>query len=190
MLDKRFILENVELVQTNSDNRGVKVDVSRFAELETERRKLQTEVEELNRQANQVSKSIGQAADDAERQQRKDEGRRLREQKDAVALRISHLDVDADSLHRKIPNLSHADAPVGDEASSRKLRDGATEVRPLGFVPLDHVELAEKHDLIDFDAGARVAGGGFYFLKNEAALLELALRNMPSRSWLPKTSRR
>ncbi|MGV2341677.1 MAG UNVERIFIED_CONTAM: hypothetical protein LVR18_49495 [Planctomycetaceae bacterium] len=39
----------------------------------------------------------------------------------------------------------------------------------------DHVELAAGLDLIDFEAGARVAGSGFYFLKNDAVLLEMAL---------------
>ena len=68
MLDKRFILENAELVQENSDRRGVRVDISRFVELESQRRKLQAEVEELSRQANVVSKSIGQSKDDAERE--------------------------------------------------------------------------------------------------------------------------
>ena len=82
MLDKRFILENSKLVQENCDRRGVKVDVARFVELESQRRKLQAEVEELSRQANVVSKSIGQAKDDAEREARKDEGRRLREPKE------------------------------------------------------------------------------------------------------------
>jgi len=59
--------------------------------------------------------------------------------------------------------------------------DGHVEVRRWGdvpefdFEPLDHVALAEAHDLIDFDAGTRVAGHGFYFLKNEAVLLELAM---------------
>ena len=72
MLDKRFILENPELVQENCDRRGVKVDVARFVELESQRRKLQAEVEELSRQANVVSKSIGQAKDDAEREARKE----------------------------------------------------------------------------------------------------------------------
>ena len=38
------------------------------------------------------------------------------------------------------------------------------------------MRLAEKLDLVDFEAGARVAGHGFYFLKNEAVLLELALQ--------------
>ena len=84
MLDKRFILENAELVQENCDRRGVKADVARFVELESQRRKLQAEVEELSRQANVVSKSIGQAKDDAEREARKDEGRRLREQKEQM----------------------------------------------------------------------------------------------------------
>ena len=38
------------------------------------------------------------------------------------------------------------------------------------------MQLAEKLDLVDFEAGANVAGHGFYFLKNEAVLLELALQ--------------
>ncbi len=41
---------------------------------------------------------------------------------------------------------------------------------------LDHVELGEKLDLIDFEGGARIAGHGFYFLRNQAVLLELALQ--------------
>jgi seryl-tRNA synthetase len=44
------------------------------------------------------------------------------------------------------------------------------------FDILDHVELGDKHDMIDFEAGARIAGHGFYFLKNDGVLLELALQ--------------
>src|SRR3989304_3686741 len=68
------------------------------------------------------------------------------------------------------------DAPAARPDASRDPRHGRVDVRPLGFPVLDHVELAEQHDLIDFEAGARIAGHGFYFLKNEAALLELALQ--------------
>ena len=57
-----------------------------------------------------------------------------------------------------------------------ELRRGKIDVRPFGFPVLDHVALGEQHDLIDFEGGARVAGHGFYFLKNEAVLLELALQ--------------
>jgi len=176
MLDTRFILENVDLVQKNCDRRGVKVDVARFAQLATDRRALQTEIEELSRQANLVSKSIGQAKDDAEREARKDEGRRLREAKDEKQSIVDRLAAEAATMHSSMPNLTHPDSPVGTEDASREIRRGRTDVRSMSFPILDHVELAEQHDLIDFEGGARVAGHGFYFLKKEAALLELALQ--------------
>ena len=67
MLDKKYILENVDLVQKNCDNRGVKANVSLYADLEKQCRSLQQEIEEHARQANQVSKSIGKAKDDTVR---------------------------------------------------------------------------------------------------------------------------
>jgi seryl-tRNA synthetase len=176
MLDKRFILENADLVQQNCTRRGVKVDVGRFVQLETERRGLQAEIEELSRQANVVAKSIGQAKDDAERNARKEEGRQLREAKEAKQAAIERLAAEANSIVNSMPNLTHPASPVGGEDASREIRRGKTDVRRLGFPVLDHVELAEQHDLIDFEGGARIAGHGFYFLKNEAVLLELALQ--------------
>jgi seryl-tRNA synthetase len=176
MLDKRFILENAQLVQDNCDNRGVRVDVSRFVELESQRRKLQAEIEEMSRLANQVSKSIGQAKDDAEREARKDEGRRIREMKDQLQEHMDRLAAEAAVIHNAMPNLSHPEAPIGGADASKELRHGKFDVRTMSFPVLDHVQLAEQHNLIDFEGGARVAGNGFYFLKNEAALLELALQ--------------
>ena len=140
MLDRRFILENPELVQENCDRRGVKVDVARFVELESQRRKLQAEVEELSRQANVVSKSIGQAKDDAEREARKDEGRRLREQKDAK--QAEHRPArrrGGRHPQRSMPNLTHPERPVGGEDASKELRRGNVDVAPFGFPVLDHV---------------------------------------------------
>jgi seryl-tRNA synthetase len=176
MLDRRFILENADLVRQNCKSRGARVDVDRFVELEERRRSLQQEVEELARQANLVSKSIGQAQGAAEREDRKEQGRRLRAAKDEKQGEIDRIAAEADAIYRAIPNLSHPEAPVGDEEASRELRHGAVQVRSMGFPILDHVELAEQHGLIDFEGGARVAGHGFYFLKNDAVLLELALQ--------------
>ncbi|MEN6407492.1 MAG: serine--tRNA ligase, partial [Thermoguttaceae bacterium] len=158
-------------------NRGVHVDVDRFVQLEETRRLLQNEVEELNRKANDVSRSIGKAKDPAERETRKEEGRRLREKTQELQLRLESLAADADALVRHIPNLSHPDAPVGvDDQSNLELFRGKTPLPKFDFAPLDHVQLAEKLDLVDFESGAAVAGHGFYFLKNEAVLLELALQ--------------
>src|SRR5262249_57339768 len=53
---------------------------------------------------------------------------------------------------------------------------GKGGTRPkFDFAPKDHVALAEALGLVDFEAGASVAGQKWYFLKNEAVLLEMAL---------------
>jgi seryl-tRNA synthetase len=73
--------------------------------------------------------------------------------------------------------MSHPAAPIGvDDKANLELRKGKTEPPKFDFKPLDHVELGEKHDMIDFEGGARTTGNGFYFLKNDAVLLELALQ--------------
>jgi seryl-tRNA synthetase len=178
MLDRKFVLENADAVQQNCDRRGVKVDVRRFVDLETQRRQKQLDVEQLNRQANETSKSIGKAKDEAEREARKAEGRRLREQVTAAQGEVDALAAEADAILRGIPNMTHPEAPVGaDDQANLEVRRGKHQPPKFDFKPLDHVELAEKLGLIDFEAGAKVAGHGFYFLKNDAVLLELALQH-------------
>ena len=177
MLDRRFIVENAELVKQNCIHRGVEVDVHRFVQLEGTRKLFQAEVEEFNRKANEVSKSIGKAKDPAEREARKEQGRQLREKTQTAQANLDELAAELDVIHRQIPNLSHPEAPIGvDDKSNLERFRGKTPLPEFDFQPLDHVELAEKLGLVDFEAGAGVAGHGFYFLKNEAVLLELALQ--------------
>ena len=174
MLDRKFVVENVELVKLNCANRGVRADVDRLVELDARRKACQLEVDELNRQSNELSKSIGKAKDAAERETRKEQGRQLRERSAAAQVELDRASAELDQVLRTIPNLTHPDAPVGMEPAV--LSYGKTPQRQFDFQPLDHVALCEKHGLADFEAAARVAGHGFYFLTNEAVLLELALQ--------------
>ncbi len=177
MLDRKFIVENADDVKRNCTHRGVRAEVDRLVEWELLRRDKQKEVEELNRRANEVSKSIGKAQDPDTREARKAEGRRLREQKDQVQSEVDRLEQEVQLLQSGIPNMSHRDAPVGaDDQSNRELRTGRHKPRQFDFPIRDHVELGESLDLIDFEGGAKIAGHGFYFLRNEAVLLELALQ--------------
>ena len=177
MLDRKFIFENADSVQQSSAQRGVQVELEQFVELEKQRRDVLQQVQDLNRQANDVSKSIGKAKDDAERQARKDEGRRLREQKDAAQAKHDELELQLLGIQANIPNLSHPDAPVGkDDKANLELRRGKTPLPQFNFTPLDHVAIGERLDLIDLEGGSRTTGHGFYFLKNDAVLLELALQ--------------
>jgi seryl-tRNA synthetase len=73
--------------------------------------------------------------------------------------------------------MSHPDAPIGvDDKANLEVRRGETPTPDFDFPTRDHVELGEALDMIDFEAGARVAGAGFYFLRNDAVRLELALQ--------------
>ena len=173
MLDRRFVVENLQRVKQNCVDRGAHCNVDEVVELEAKRRAAQVEADELNRRANEVSKSIGKAKDAAEREARKEEGRQLRERCAAAQTELDRVGEQLDCLLRAIPNMTHPDAPVGMEP--REVARGKTVPRQLDFKPLDHVEIAEKLGLVDFEAAARVTGHGFYFLKNDCVLLELAL---------------
>lgn len=177
MLDRKFIIENARLVSENCARRGSRADVDRFVQLDTLRRQKQAEVDQLNQQANELARSIGKAPDAAEREARKALGRQLREKTAAVQAQLDALLSEMDAIQRAIPNLSHPDAPIGaDDRSNVQRREGRTPLPSFDFKPLDHVELGERLDLLDFEGGAKVTGHGFYFLKNEAVLLELALQ--------------
>ncbi len=177
MLDRRFIMDNVQAVKDNCKNRNMKVDVDRFVELENLRRDKQKEIEQLNQEANAVSKTIGRAKTPEEREQFKEQGHLLREKTNAVRIELDNIEKEADDLLRTIPNMAHPDAPIGDDDSSnRPCEYGITPIPQYNFTPVEHVVLGEKLNLIDFESGSRVTGAGFYFLKNEAVLLELALQ--------------
>ena len=177
MLDRKFIIENPERVAENCRNRGVEVDVAQLVRLDAQHRAKLTEAEQLNRQANEVSGSIGKTKDPAEREARKNEGRALREKKDAAQAEVDRLEEEILNLQRAIPNLTHPMAPIGvGDGATRELRQGSVPKPKFDFKPLDHVELGTRLALFDFDGGAKVAGHGFYYLKNDAVLLELALQ--------------
>lgn len=176
MLDRKFIIENAAAVRENCQRRGSRADIDRFVALDGRRRDQQLQVDDLNRRANEVSKSIGKASDAAQREARKQEGRQLREQTAAAQAELDAVLAEMDAIQRSVPNMSHPAAPVGGEEASAEVRRGKTAPPKFDFRPLDHVELGERLGLLDFEGGAKVAGHGFYFLKNDAVLLELALQ--------------
>ena len=177
MLDRRFILENAVAIRQNCANRGVTCDLDRFYELEGQRKALLLQLEELNRKANEVAKLIGKAKEPAEKEAIKEEGRRLREQKDAAQVLHDQLETAIHAIQLTIPNMAHPQAPIGgDDQANLEIRHGQHQPRSFDFQVVDHVVLGEKLDLIDFEAGARTTGHGFYFLKNDGVLLDLALQ--------------
>ena len=173
MLDLQFICENRDAVEANCNNRGVDVDLDRLIELSDQRRQLIVDGDDLRHEQKEVSGGIPKASND-ERPQLIARGKQLKQEIADNENRLKEVESELRDIQSTIPNLTHPDAPVGGEEDLTVLRTWG-EPTTFDFKPLDHVELATKLDLLDLEAGAKVAGSGFYFLKNEAALLELAL---------------
>ena len=176
MLDRKYVLENVEAVKSNCLQRGASADIDRIVALELQRRAKLAEAEDWNRQANAVSAQIGKVPPQ-EREEFKEKGRVLRAHKEQAQKDHDALDREIDGLLSRVPNMTHPSAPVGsDDHSNLEIARGSTPIPSFDFKPKDHLELGTIHDMIDFEAGARVAGAGFYFLKRDAVLLDLALQ--------------
>ena len=176
MLDRKYVLENVEAVKSNCLQRGASADIDRIVALELQRRAKLAEAEDWNRQANAVSAQIGKVPPQ-EREEFKEKGRVLRAHKEQAQKDHDALDREIDGLLSRVPNMTHPSAPVGsDDHSNWEIARGSTPIPSFDFKPKDHLELGTIHDMIDFEAGARVAGAGFYFLKRDAVLLDLALQ--------------
>ena len=177
MLDRKFVFENAAAVKQNCVNRNLSVDVDKLVELETARRVKAQQVQDLNTEANAKSKLIGKAKDDAERETLKEAAKTLRGQKNEAQAELDQMEAAVHEIEILIPNMAHADAPVGvDDKANLEIKRGKHEPRKFDFEVIDHLDLGIKHDWIDFDGGARTTGAGFYFLKGDLVLLDLALQ--------------
>lgn len=176
MLDVAVIRNNLDAVKANCRNRNVTVaDPDLVVRLDDERKRLVQEAQTVQQRANELSKGIPKEKDAAKKQELIAEGKRLREQVGSVEKQVKDAEANLHAALLLIPNLTHPDAPVGTTAEDNKVITTWGDKPKFDFKPRDHVAIVEALDLADFEAGAKVAGQKFYFLKNEAALLELAL---------------
>jgi seryl-tRNA synthetase len=155
------------------------LDVQRFRTLETERKTLQTRVEELQARRNALSKQIGQlkakGQDSAEPMA---EVARIADGLSEGAAVLEHIQAELSGMLMGLPNLPHDSVPLGaDDKANVELRrwspDGQAP-RPLGFTPKDHVDLGAPLGM-DFDTGALLSGSRFTFLRGGMARLHRAL---------------
>jgi seryl-tRNA synthetase len=173
MLDLQYICDHPDEVAQNCRNRGVTVDVPAIVALADRRRSLIVAGDTLRQEQNDTSVRIPKATKD-ERPALIARGKELKEAIAANEAEMKQVEADVRAAQSGVPNLTHPDAPIGGEDAIKILRTWG-QPRKFDFKPLDHVALCEKLDLVDLAAGSKVAGHGFYFLKNEAVLLELAL---------------
>jgi seryl-tRNA synthetase len=175
VLDLRYVRENPKAVAENCRNRGVVADIDLVVKLADRRSGLIQELNELKHQQNQLAKSVGGERDPERRKYLIAESRRMKE---AIPERETELQMVERRLREemlKIPNMTHPDSPIGKDDTENVELKRVGEIPTFDFEPRDHVELGEALGIIDFEAGTKVAGTKFYFLRADAVLLELGL---------------
>ncbi len=175
MLDLRFIKENADAVRQNVKDRFMSVDVDRVIALYDKRNVLISDIDALRQRRNENAKKMKGPMDQDERTKLIDEGKKLKEDIAALEEEYSSVETHLNAEASRVPNMAHPDAPVGKEDKDNLEISRSGKIPEFGFTPKNHVELGEELDLIDFDTAARVSGTKFYYLKNEAVILELAL---------------
>ncbi len=175
MLDLKYIRDHLPEIVLNSRRRNVEADPEKVVLLYKQRNeKLQT-IESLRQRRNTNAKAMQTKLDDQEREKLIKDGKDLKAEIAELEVTLENLKAELNREVRKIPNLSHPDAPVGqrDQDNLELKRWGLPP--DFTFRPKDHLEIAAALDLLDFETAAKVSGPKHYYLRNEAVILELAL---------------
>ncbi len=176
MLDPSLLRSAPEKVAGNLARRGYRLDVAALSTLDQQRKTLQIRMEEARNARNEASRQIGQA---------RRQGLDTSEMQTAAAQHGEEIQILEQSLEgvraewerlaNSLPNIPQDSVPDGrDESDNIVLRHWGVP-RTFDFPPHDHVDLGESLGIIDFAAGARLAGARFVVLRGLGARLERAL---------------
>ncbi len=177
MLDPRILESRRDEIVASCKSRRVDVGVDAAIAAHQRVTEIQTELNGVNQRRNEHQAGGKRKLEPAEREAHVAEGRQLKEEVAGLEKRLAAERAALQQLMLAIPNFLHPDSPQGGEADFNEMRRVGVP-RVFDFQPRDHMALNEKLDLFDFEAGAKVSGQKWYFLKNEAVLLELALQRM------------
>ncbi len=168
MIDIQLLRDNPEFIEKKAADKGYTVDVRAVLALDTKRRSMQGELDQLRQQRNDIAASMKGGKPSSETIA---EGKKM---KDMIAQKEAEFKDVSAQLHKEmfqIPNPAFDDVPLGGE-------DEGTEVKRWGdnkVGGVDHLDFATRRDWVDFERGAKVAGAKFYYLKGDLALLENAI---------------
>lgn len=167
MIDIKFIRENPDLIKTNCENRNVKVDIDKLLAADEQRRDVLKKIDDLRALRNQKSKGKPTEEEITKMRTVGEDIKKLEEQ-------LEKIESEYTGLLLQIPNLTHPETPIGGEEDYKVISKNF-EPQAFSFTPRDHEDLMVQNDLLDFERGAKVAGAKFYFTKNSAVRLNLAL---------------
>jgi seryl-tRNA synthetase len=175
MLDIKLIRENAELVKKKIKDKGVSLSIDELIEVDTQRRKLLNEVEQMKHERNVVSDKIGKLL-----KEKKDTKDLISSMKD-ISQNIKDIDTIVGELSQKItqlmltiPNMAHDCVPVGSAEKNKMVKEWG-ERRDFEFEPRPHTDIAETLGIIDMPRASKITGSNFVLYKGLGARMERAL---------------
>ena len=177
MLDPALLRSRlVETAARLKETRGYLLDVPAFEALESTRKQLAMETQELQNLRNTRSKAIGQAkgkGEDVASLMAEVAG--IADKLKANEQALADVQAKLADIALVIPNIPHESVPVGkDESDNVEISRWGTP-HAFDFEVKDHVVLGERHGWLDGDAGAKLSGARFTVLRGQLARLHRAI---------------
>ena len=168
MLDPKLVRSDLNSVAEQLKKRNFKLDVTVLENLETKRKAVQVQTEELQNERNTKSKSIGKAkaaGDDIK--PLLDEVAGLGDKLDAAKAELSEVQQEMDAILMSIPNLLHESVPVGkDENDNIEIRKWG-EPKVFDFEVKDHVDLGDVNGWLDFETASKLTGSRYVVMQRD-----------------------
>ena len=177
MIDIKILRENPKDIETAARNKGITINAAHILEIDEKYRELSSVVQLLREERNQLVKA-GSSTLESERNSAIAEGKKLKvllEQKEHA---LNSVKDELDRALLTIPNPAKSDVKIGKDETENEVIRSVGEPTKFAFPPKDHLELGEALGIIDVQTASQVSGSRFNYLKNEAVLLESALKEL------------
>ncbi|MCC6159825.1 MAG: serine--tRNA ligase [Deltaproteobacteria bacterium] len=178
MLDRKFVRDNLELVEKMLAARRSSADLAAFAELESERRKTQSEYDGLRNRQKSASEEIART-----KREKGDASAILAEMSEISARvkemepRLREIDEKTDEILLTIPNIPDERTPIGAGEQDNPVVRTWGAPREFEFEPKDHVDIGAALGILDMERAAKLSGARFSMQIGAGARLERALIN-------------
>jgi seryl-tRNA synthetase len=175
MHDIQEIRAHPENLRLALRRRGIEPPIETLLALDSDRRAVLTQVEQLKAERNRVSKEIGQMKNAADREAHIGEMRSIGERIDALDAGVREKEAALQDLLAGLPNVPDADVPDGADETQNVIVRTVGEPKRLDFKPQPHWDLGPALGILDFDRGVKLTGSRFYVLSGAGARLQRAL---------------
>ncbi len=158
--------------------RGIEADIDKILQLDQKWRDITNNLDKMRAQRNAVSKQIGLAKKaQIDTSQFEVEMRNLGDTIQKGEIEIRQLLDEINRLLSLLPNLPAEDTPIGKNSDDNVIVRQCGDVSKSDFIPLEHLDFAEKIGILDFRRGGKITGSGFPVWTGEGAQLERAIIN-------------